>query len=534
MNIFTKQGPRTYRILRGWYSKLVESFEWSVQEPIKAQQKVLNKLITQSKNTKFGRDHSLSNISTFSDFRDAIPVRDFDQLSPWLGSVIAGKQNILTNESVLSFVETSGTQSSPKLIPVTKSWSRHIKDAQTLWILGVLKDYPMIDQGDVLHFVSKANEYNTPTGLTVGANTGRMVKALPSMFQKRFVLHGLPDLPQDQDLQQYVHLRLSLDRVVTGWMTANPSTIALYARKFTSYQDWLAEDLYNGTMRQGPARNLPSNIRDELERRIHSRPVPLSWELAHTWPLAMIGCWTGGPAQYFIEQFPRLLGAKIPVRDVGITASEGYYAIPLDSSWDGGVLWNEGELLEFENAKGQMFWGWELEMGKQYSLITSSVNGLLRYRLQDLVEVTGFYKNTPIIRFVGKHGRYLNATGEKVTEAQLSLAVVRADICCIGFTGFTLLDDVPYIEVAIEFVEDKQSSDLHHQLDHELQNISVEYRSKRSSQRIGPLQIRELSKGTYERFRGYRISKGATASQVKDCVIAKDEQEWNVILALSI
>ena len=41
MNIFPKQGPRTYRILRKWFSRMVNQFESSVNDPKSAQKKVL-------------------------------------------------------------------------------------------------------------------------------------------------------------------------------------------------------------------------------------------------------------------------------------------------------------------------------------------------------------------------------------------------------------------------------------------------------------------------------------------------------------
>ena len=94
----------------------------------------------------------------------------------------------MSTERVTRFVETSGTQSTPKLIPVTKSWSQHVQNAQMLWVLALLRDYPAISNGAILHNVSAANERTTDIGVPIGANTGRMVDALPREIQRRFVL----------------------------------------------------------------------------------------------------------------------------------------------------------------------------------------------------------------------------------------------------------------------------------------------------------------------------------------------------------
>ena len=102
---------------------------------------------------------------------------------------------------------------------------------------GLLRDFPSISQGDIIHIVSSATERSTEMGLPIGANTGRMVDALPKGMRKRFVLSAIPEIA-DPDLRHYVHLRVALQRAVRMFVTANPSTIALYARKLTEYQDF--------------------------------------------------------------------------------------------------------------------------------------------------------------------------------------------------------------------------------------------------------------------------------------------------------
>ena len=167
---------------------------------------------------------------------------------------------------------------------------------------------------------------------------------------------------------------------------------------------------------------MTDELRTLIESHLKQTSLPIKWSLANALPLSVIGCWTGGPARWFVKQFSTVLGGGVPVRDVGITASEGYFAIPLSSDWDGGVLWNHGEVLEFQDDSGTICWGWELEEGNEYSLIISARNGLLRYAMRDRIRVTGFYCNTPI-SFVGKEGRFINAVGEKVTEEQLVLSM---------------------------------------------------------------------------------------------------------------
>ena len=262
--------------------------------------------------------------------------------------------------------------------------------------------------------------------------------------------------------------------------------------------------------------------------------VPLRWTLAEAFPLSVIGCWTGGPARWFVRQFPSVLGGEVPVRDVGITASEGYFAIPLSSCWDGGVLWNQGELLEFQDDSGAFFWGWELEEGKEYSLIISSRNGLLRYAMMDRIRVTGFHGNTPIISFVGKEGRFINAVGEKLTEEQLVLAMAGFADAIVGFTAVTEWAQTPRIHLGMEWkaISTMSPENVAHHFDEALQKVSLEYASKRQTQRLAMPTVSFWRPNVYDAFRNWKIEQGAPNAQVKDCIVAT-EDEWQCLKRLS-
>lgn len=523
--IFPSNGPKSYRFTRLLLNRQVTAFEHSLVHPEMAQKKVLSSILRGVRGTASAEHHGLNNIRTLMEYRSAIPIQSYEDIKPLIDRILNGESRILSNEKIQGFVETSGTQSVPKLIPISKSWATQVRQAQLLWMLGVLRDFPSISKRDVFHIVSSAEERKV-SGFSVGANTGRMVDALPKSIQKRFVLRGLPEF-EDTNLRHYVHLRFALQHAVGLWLTANPSTIALYCRKLIAYREALLQDLSQGTLRCGPAQNLSESVRLELEHRLYKVSTPLGHKPSEIWPLSVVGCWTGGPAKWFVDQFSTMLGGHVAVRDVGITASEGYFAIPLSSDWDGGVLWNHGELLEFQSADGQCHWGWELEEGKEYKLIISARNGLLRYAMNDTIRVTGYIGNTPIVVFVGKSGRYLNSVGEKVTEEQLSSAMELLSGDIIGFTGSIQYGEVPNIIVAIEWnTGTRDVSSIATKLDDRLQDVSIEYRSKRESQRMSSLQVCRLTEGAYEAFRNWRISNGASPAQVKDCIVAT-EKEWS-------
>ena len=106
--------------------------------------------------------------------------------------------------------------------------------------------------------------------------------------------------------------------------------------------------------------------------------------------------------------------------------------------------------MEFIAADGSLKWPWELAKGDRVRLIVSTAAGLFRYDMADELEVVGHCFNTPMVRFTGKAGRYLNVSGERVSAEQVSEAVTRMGVDLDGFTVGVERGDIPVYVIAVE------------------------------------------------------------------------------------
>jgi hypothetical protein len=68
----------------------------------------------------------------------------------------------------------------------------------------------------------------------------------------------------------------------------------------------------------------------------------------------------------------------------------------------------------------------ELVEGACYQVVVTNPGGLYRYRLQDEVEVAGFFNKTPLLRFVGKTDDICDLVGEKLSAAHVEMALQSA------------------------------------------------------------------------------------------------------------
>jgi len=529
------EGNGPYRLLRAGRERLVRRFEASLDDPRGAQRERLEVMLRQARGTAFGLAHDLDRVRTLDDWRAAVPIRGHAELRPWLDRIASGEQGVLTRERVSMLLETSGTTGRPKHLPVTPTWSTTCREAQSLWVLGMVRDHEAVTKGQALTIVSPKQHARSPGGLSIGSNTGRMHAAQPWYVRGRYPVPTDVFAWQPSALRLYGILRFALQARITSITTANPSTLLLLARKLEAWREPLSQDLRDGTLKHGPAAALGRRQRLRLAPRLRRRPVPTDWRPARLWPLALVNCWKGGPARYFVDQLPAALGAEVPVREVGISASEGFFALPLDDGWSGGVLWTLGHIMEFVGDDGAPRWAWELEVGERVRLVISTEAGLYRYDLADELEVVGMVGRTPQLRFVGKAGRYLNSTGEKVAAGQVSEAVRRAaravSAAPVGFTARVRLAEVPVFELAVEGLAVERLAPFAEAVENALMELNIEYASKRSSGRLGALELRAVPAGTYGRFRAARVASGAPEGQVKDPVLAVDEAEWLRVLA---
>ena len=99
--------------------------------PVATQQAVFESLIKEAKQTQFGKDHHFDQIKTTEDFAKRVPIRDYEDLKPYVEKVVKGEENVLWKGKPLYFAKTSGTTSGAKYIPLTKeSMPFHIEAAR--------------------------------------------------------------------------------------------------------------------------------------------------------------------------------------------------------------------------------------------------------------------------------------------------------------------------------------------------------------------------------------------------------------------
>ena len=104
--------------------------------------------------TAFGVAHSFSDIESYDDFKQAIPLQSYADHEPFIDRAAAGEKNVLTAETPVAFELTSGTSSANKLIPITPIFQTELATALHLWMQSWGQRAPAVFDGPAYWSIS--------------------------------------------------------------------------------------------------------------------------------------------------------------------------------------------------------------------------------------------------------------------------------------------------------------------------------------------------------------------------------------------
>ncbi len=184
--------------------------------------------------------------------------------------------------------------------------------------------------------------------------------------------------------------------------------------------------------------------RGEFLREVLSSSESLAEKLRRTWPqLALISCWTDAAAGHFLPALRELFPAA-EIQPKGLLATEAFVSFPLADA-AGAALAIRSHFFEFEEVGGNgIKLAHELDHGGRYRVLVTTAGGLYRYQLRDEIEVVGFSRQCPLVRFLGKSDQVSDLVGEKLAEPHVRAVLQRSAALTQMSPKFLLL--VPVLE----------------------------------------------------------------------------------------
>ena len=399
-----------------------KTLKWA-SKPVETQQKVFEELIHLAKNTQFGKDHKFDEIKSFQDFAKQVPVRDYEELKPYVDKVVKGEADVLWKGKPLYFAKTSGTTSGAKYIPLTKeSMPFHIQAARNA-ILSYIHETGNAQFVDgKMIFLQGSPILEEKNGIKLGRLSGIVAHFVPSYLQKNRMPSWETNCIEDWETK--------VDAIVEETINENMSVIS----------------------------GIPSWVQMYFEKLQEKANKPVG-ELFKNFNLFIYG---GVNFEPYRAKFENLIGRKVDSIEL-FPASEGFFAYQ-DSQKEKGMLLLLNAGIFYEFVKSEEFFTdnpkrytiGEVELNVNYVLIISTNAGLWAYNIGDTIQFTSLQPYRVIVSGRIKH--YISAFGEHVIGKEVEHALKEAmENTNIRVNEFTVAPQIapetglPYHEWFIEF-----------------------------------------------------------------------------------
>ncbi len=514
----------------------------------------LRGILEYAKDTEWGKAHHFSEIlaaatddELFSLWQKNVPPADYEDFRPLIERHKNGEENILFPGKPKMYATTSGTTNAPKWIPITNEYYDNVYSKMTkLWLYSFMMHRKDCFAGPAVSIVGKAIEGEAPDGTVYGSVSGVTRRDIPDFIKP---IHSAPAEVfeiTDYTARYYTLMRIAIEQDVHIIITANPSTIVEMQNNVNLFFNDYITDIENGTLNE--KLDIPAHVRAALapcfkpnpERAAELRELKARYTNVlpkHYWPrIRVLTTWKCGNTRIYMEKFKDSFPESMLYQEFSYFASECRAGLVLNGQNDT-VLFPHFHYFEFieeselENPNPTYKQIFELEEGKRYSLFVTTLAGLYRYNMNDLVEVTGHFGSIPTIQFIQKINGIISMTGEKLHERQFIEAVNLAEkdtgIKTKFFVGFADVQNSVYhlyYEFDNQEISEAEVAAFNKCVDQKMKSVNIEYEAKRDSLRIAEPIPHVLIKDSFETFKETCLKQGYRDGQFKLTLLMQDEK----------
>jgi len=478
--------------------------EW-IARSLEVQEKWRKELVAKAADTQFGRDHFFRDIHSYLDFKEAVPVSDYEDLKVYIDKIKTGESNVLWPDKPLYFAKTSGTTSGTKYIPISKdSISNHINSARNAILTYIAETGKAEFLDKKLIFLSGSPVLTETGGVLTGRLSGISNHHVPGYLRSNQMPSYETNCIEDWELK--------LDKIIDETLQQPMSLISGIPPWVQMYFDRITE-------RTG------KKIKD-------------------VFPDFSLFIYGGVNFEPYKAKLFESIGKRIDSIEL-YPASEGFLAYQ-NSQEDESLLLllDTGIFYEFipvenffdENPK-RLSIG-EVETGRNYAVIVNNNAGLWGYSLGDTVR---FVSTNPYkILVTGRIKHFISAFGEHVIGEEIEKALRYAmerhpETEVVEFTVAPMVNSdqggLPYHEWLVEFAAMPDNTEqFARDINQRLTELNIYYQDLIQGNILRPLELMPLRRNS---FIDYMRANGKLGGQNKVPRLSNDRKIADELLKIT-
>lgn len=455
--------------------KRMHQVELFMKYPHDVQNEWFLNLLSEAKDTEFGKRYGFKSISNYEQFKKEVPLQDYESLKPYIERNRRGEQNLLWPSDIKWFAKSSGTTDKSKFIPVSKEFldGCHYNGGRDMI---------------TFHCIN-----NDDTKLFTGKNLALGGSFKTDTFGNHLSYHGDVSAIIIQNLPMWAE-----------YFRAPAVDIALMDN-WENKLEQMAKTMSNENVTS--LAGVPSWMLVLIKRILELKNVDT---IKDVWPNLEVYFHGGVSFTPYKELFDQLFNNKDIAYMQLYSASEGFFGIQDERTSDEmllmldyGIYYEFIPVSDVNKTNPRIYNLSEIEKGKDYAMLISTNAGLWRYMMGDTIKFT----STGPYRFIitGRTKQHINVFGEELmihnAEQAIKYACEKTKSHIVDFTAAPVFmnENTGAHEWLIEF--EKEPGNLEYfikTLDDCLKQINSDYEAKRFNDYVlkSPVLI-PLPKGTF-------------------------------------
>lgn len=552
----------------------------------------LMSLIRANENTEYGKKYGFRDIHSYADYARKVPFSEYKDYEPYIERMLVfGEKNLITASDVLYYAHTSGTSGASKMIPRTQ------QELEILYNDIFQRAFGLCEKENAAGEKAKAADEKTVGEKAAGEKAagekenaagaeGQFLGSRGANFMETqigFTSMGTPhgaisatlNHPEDtvscsvfpEDIiystvdfdRRHIKLLFALREKHLSFLmsTFSPMIHDMIVYLQLHWQE-LCGDLEAG--RVGAEVSVDPRLRAKVnailtpdpERAEEIRRIMQKYKdgdfIPRIWPdLKLVACVGTATFAPHLEKIKEHLGPGIAVDQLGYVSSESTVAAQIKEGEEAYMLLPYSGFFEFipmdddsETQEEVPVLMDQLEVGREYELIVTNLSGFYRYRIGDVVRVTGFHNKCPMIVFSYRKNQLVSMYGEKVTEAVMQSSVEKlsseSGTRIFEYSVYPDTDSDPGRYIVILESDEEIGPDRWQSYSDTLNRILCEahdsYRAKMDNKIMLPLEVRFVQPQTYALYRDMRIMDGASPNQIKPIHVISGDKLKRFFFAL--
>ena len=503
---------------------------------------LLMRILRRNRNTEIGKKLGFGSVHSVRDYQDKIPFSDYGDYAGYIDRMAKnGEQKLLTADKVSFLATTSGTTGVMKRIPVvSRSFRPLFRSSCIIYdIIYTEMKKRGIKSGKGLNSL-ESGFYRTESGIRQGYISSFVMSSadlvVPSISCIPAELSGYGE---GVDMK-YIKSRCALaDRDLVYPMSPFMSTLTDLMKYISDNREMLIRDIELGVI--DTSVKLPPELRARLEAKLkpdRERAEELKKSvdfsdinglIKRIWPkMCVVVAIGSGELEPFSRKMRVYCGESVAFCHEFYASSEALFGTVTEADDENYLLIPDSGFFEFipddgsfDETRDRPLLPHELEVGKRYEVVVTNLAGLYRYRIKDVVLVTGFTNDLPRLRFAYRRSQVINITGLKLTSEHL-VSTMReiSEKTGVNIIDYSVSADTvkePWrLVVFIEFDgKAPEGVDLSELFDEELSKVNEEHGHMLEIGESSPSMVCVMKSGFYKALREENASKKSSATQVK-------------------